>query len=123
MKTTEKRTRQCKLCGKTIEYSIITEDGIDWCGHHRGKVTTQTSGYECNCTQYKRMCLNCAHYANSACTNKNTIADYQKKLDNEIFAIDVKNLLIKKPTKHCPNWELSQSVAKELFKCESLFKS
>lgn len=118
MKTTEKKTRQCRLCGKTIEYSIITEDGMDWCGHQRGKTTTQTSGYECdcNCTQYKRMCLNCAYYKDNKCVNEKTISTYLPKYENENFVIEVKQLLLKNPTKHCINWEISKSVAREVFK-------
>lgn len=115
METIEKRTRQCKLCGKTIEYSVITEDGTDWCGHQRGSVTTKTSGYECDCTQYKRMCLNCVFYNGTKCVNEDTISTYLQKCENENFVIDIKQLLIKNPTKHCDNWALSQSVAKEVF--------
>jgi hypothetical protein len=116
METSVKKKRICDLCGKVINYEVITDDGTDWCGHQRGQSSSRTIGYECDCTQYKRMCRNCEHYNSPYCNNKETIALYQKKYEDEIFAIDISELRIKDATKKCKYWELARKVAEELFK-------
>ena len=116
METITCKTRVCNLCGKTIHYKDVTDDGMDWCGHQRGQSTSRTIGYECDCKRYKKMCRNCIHYNGHSCTNEKTIAKYQKKYADEIFAIDIKELIIKDANKKCEYWQLSPKVANELFK-------
>lgn len=116
MKTEKKLQRQCVLCGKTINYVLVEDDGYDWEGHHRSSGSSYTVNDSCNCTQYKRMCLNCRWYTGTACSNQTTVENYVKKLNNDVFDIDVKILGIKKPTKCCDNWELSKNIANNLFK-------
>lgn len=116
METSEEKKRICNLCGKVINYKVITDDGTDWCGHQRGQSSNRTIGYECDCTQYKRMCMNCEHYNSPYCNNTETISLYQKKYEDEIFAIDISELRIKDATKKCKYWKLARKIAEELFK-------
>lgn len=118
METSINKTRICHLCGKTINYKVVTEDGFDWHGHQRCVSSSKTIGYDCTCSskQYKRMCMNCAHYDNPYCKNKETISHYKNKYNDEIFAIDISELRIKDATKKCKYWELSKTIAEEVFK-------
>lgn len=111
-----KKTRQCNLCGKIIEYTVIENDGRDWCGHQRGSSSSRTEGYECNCTEYKRMCLNCSYYSAKTCYNQKAIDTFKQRISDSVFDVDIKELKIKDPTKHCSHWTVSAEVAKTVFK-------
>lgn len=118
MEETYTKTRICKLCGKTITYQIRTDDGYDWCGHHRGSGSYVEINNECDCTEYKRMCLNCKYYDDrgKVCNNRKVIDDYNKKIEESFFNLEMTSFIgIKNPTKHCDYWELSQSIAKQVF--------
>lgn len=118
MEQTHTRTRICNLCGKTITYEVRTDDGYDWCGHQRSSGSYEEIGNECNCTEYKRMCLNCRSYNNisKVCNNLQVIKDYNSKIEESFFDIEMKSFIgIKTPTKHCDYWELSQTIAKQVF--------
>lgn len=110
------KTRFCEKCGKKISYKLIEEDGRDWMGHRRGTEKSYTIGYECNCTDYKRMCLNCKHYQEKNCCNSKTIEEYKQKITNDVFDVKLQVLGIKDPTKHCNNWEISKVISEEIFK-------
>ena len=119
MEETYTKTRICKLCGKTITYKVYTSDGYDWLGHQRSSGSYVEIDNECNCTEYKRMCLNCKHYndINKACNNRKVIDDYNKKIEESFFNLEMTTSIgIKDPTKHCDYWEVSQSIAKQVFK-------
>ena len=119
MEETYTKTRICKLCGKTITYEVYTSDGYDWHGHQRSSGSYKEIGNECNCTEYKRMCLNCKYYndINKVCTNRKVIDDYNKKIEESFFNLEMTTSIgIKDPTKHCDYWEVSQSIAKQVFK-------
>ena len=118
MEQTYTKTRVCNLCGKTITYKVRTTDGYDWHGHQRGSSSYEEIGNECDCTKYKRMCLNCRYYddISKVCNNRQVIADYNKKIEESFFNIEMTNSIgIKTPTKHCNYWELSQTIAKQIF--------
>lgn len=118
MEETYTKTRICKLCGKTITYKVYTNDGYDWCGHKRGSGSYKEIGNECNCIEYKRMCLNCKYYndISEICNNRKVIEDYNKKIEESFFNLEMTSFIgIKNPTKHCDYWELSQSIAKQVF--------
>jgi hypothetical protein len=118
MEKTYTKTRVCELCGKTITYKVYIDDGFDWLGHQRGSSSCKEIGNECNCTKYKRMCLNCKYYnnINEVCNNQQVIADYNKKIEESFFNIEMKSFIgIKTPTRHCDYWELSQNIAKQVF--------
>lgn len=112
------RTRICKLCGKPIIYNVRTNDGYDWNGHQRGTGSSEEIGNECNCSKYKRMCLNCKYYNDISkdCNNKKVIDEYNKKIEETFFNLEMTSVIgIKTPTRHCGHWELSQRIAKQLF--------
>ena len=118
MEETYTKTRICKLCGKTITYKDRSSDGYDWCGHQRGSSTYEEIGNECNCVEYKRMCLNCKYYDDirEVCKNSKVIEDYKKKIEEPFFKVEITNFIgIQTPTNHCKFWELSQSIAKQVF--------
>ena len=113
------KSRICPLCGKTIYYKVIEEDGRDWMGHQRGKPSTRTIGYDCGCTidKFKRMCLNCKHCVNSKCTSQGMINRYNLQLKHDMFDVGiVNNLKIKDPTKSCEFWELHNKIGNTIFK-------
>ena len=118
MEETNTRTRICNLCGKTVTYKVRTNDGYAWCGHNRGSSSYEEIGNECNCTEYKRMRLNCRYYNDNSkvCNNRQVIADYNKKIEETFFNIEMTSFIgIKTPTRHCNYWELSQNIAKQVF--------
>lgn len=118
MEQTYTKTRVCELCGKTITYKVHINDGYDWHGHQRGSSSYEEIGNECDCTKYKRMCLNCRYYndISKVCSNRQVIADYNKKIEESFFNIEMTNSIgIKTPTKHCNYWELSKTIAKQIF--------
>lgn len=118
MEETYKKTRVCKLCGKTITYTVCTDDGYDWHGHHRGSGSYKEIGNECNCTKYKRMCINCKYYndISKVCNNREVITDYNKKIEESFFNIEMTTSIgIKTPIRCCDYWELSQHIAKQVF--------
>ena len=112
------KTRICKLCGKPVVYKVRTNDGYDWSGHHRSAGNSEEIGNECNCSEYKRMCLNCKYYNDMSkdCNNKKVIDEYNKKIEETFFNLEMTSFIgIKTPTRHCKHWELSQQIAKQLF--------
>lgn len=118
MEETSEKTRICELCGKTINYKVRIDDGYDWNGHHRGNGSYKEIGNECNCTKYKRMCINCKYYndISKLCNNRKVIADYNKKIEESFFNIEMTTSIgIKTPTRCCDYWELSQHIAKQVF--------
>ena len=118
MEQTYTKTRVCKLCGKTITYKVHTNDGYDWHGHQRDSSSCVEIGNECDCTKYRRMCLNCKYYndISKVCNNSQVIADYNKKIEESFFNIEMTSVIgIKTPTRHCNYWELSQTIAKQVF--------
>jgi hypothetical protein len=64
------------------------------------------------------MCLNCRYYddISEVCKNSEVIEDYKKKIEEPFFKVEITNFIgIQTPTKHCNYWELSQSIAKQVF--------
>jgi hypothetical protein len=119
MEQVEKKTRICSLCGRVINYKIVTEDGCDWMGHHRGQESTHTVGYDCSCnhSDWKKMCLNCRFYINGLCTNEETIDSYNKTLNTDFFDVQVvKTIKIKNNTKHCQFWCIKSEIGNQIFK-------
>jgi hypothetical protein len=119
MEKTETCSRICELCGKTINYTVKSWDGTDWCGHQRGNSGYLEIGNECDCREYKRMCLNCEYYNSitKKCCNSQNIKEYNAKIEETFFDIQaVETIGIKIPTKCCNNWELDNKIAMRLFK-------
>ena len=76
--------RICPICGKTINYKEIYDDGRDWEGHQRGTPGYRKEGYHCTCdsTPFKRMCINCKYYENYTLYN---MKNYQYFLNLLIY--------------------------------------
>ena len=119
MTEVENKTRICDLCGKTIHYKVIDDDGRDWCGHQRGKPSYNIVDNGCTCTpnDYKKMCLNCNHYVDGQCINKETITKFNTTFnDDDLFDIQITSIKIKNPVKHCEFWTLRHCIGQRLFK-------
>lgn len=114
--------RICPLCGKTIQYQIIEEDGMDWEGHHRGHYESRTVGYDCDCNgkNLKKMCLNCVHrgYVGKTCESKELIEEIQGRLKEPSFISlpDIDQLVLKEETNSCKYWEINPKIAETVFK-------
>lgn len=119
MEETITKKRICPLCGKTIHYRIVNDDGVDWLGHQRGSSRSDIIGYECECDSitFKKMCLNCTYYNSDTCTNKNVVQEYKKSIEKEDspFALENISISIKKPTNACKCWAVNNSIASKFF--------
>lgn len=113
-------TRICPICGKTIKYKEIYEDGRDWEGHQRGTPEYRKEGYHCTCdsTPFKRMCINCKYYKNYTCTNYDMQSAYKQKIEN-ISPLVIEEFKLKVPsnkiTMSCNYWELNKDVLEPYF--------
>ena len=101
------------------KYNVVSDDGMDWLGHARGRVFEEEYDEGCNCPlgkiehekqEIKKMCENCKYYTGLYCTNKNVIDSVSK-----IFNMPNK-LEIKDSTKSCDSWELNIDFFKQLVK-------
>lgn len=118
METKSNKKRVCSLCGETIEYTVFSNDGVDWLGHGRGSGYERTVGNEHKCDEmkFKRMCLNCDFNKSDMCVNKNTIELFKKNLgDKSPFGISIDSLVIKKPISKCDNWKISNTIIEKIF--------
>lgn len=122
METVTEKKRVCKLCGKTIWYKIVEDDGRDWMGHQRGGAgKTYIVGNECNCGKedFKKMCLNCISFKNNHCVNSEHIKSINSKLTTGLDWIDlptIEKLKINDETKSCNFWVFNPTLAMDLFK-------
>lgn len=77
MRTTSEIKRICPFCGQTRYVTCREDDGIDWCGHHRGTPSSSIDDSGCTCplgrlqhekVKVKRMCMNCVYDVRANCT-------------------------------------------------------
>ena len=118
MQTTTEKERICPFCGKTIYYTIIEEDGVDWEGHHRGSYSSRTEGEHCECEKlpFKKMCLNCQDNAVGFCVNEDIVNTIKEKVGEETpFYVKHIETKIKDQTKHCEHWHLNTKLISNYF--------
>jgi len=64
---------RCAVCGKELEITILTDDGVDWLGHHRGRPTRVQRVQKCTCgfniEKLKPSCGSCHFNTHDTCTN------------------------------------------------------
>lgn len=126
METTYTSKTTCKFCGRTLTVTTTSDDGYDWCGHHRGYCSSDTYTEKCSCEfgrlenslpHVKKMCMNCKHYQDGDCTNKKEIDEIKNLTGN--FDLKVTKLAVKKPNLNCKYHELDYRIFEELIDKES----
>ena len=119
METKKTSNRICLFCGKEREIQIFEDDGMDWLGHHRGRVGSRIVDSGCTCPfvkiehenqEIKNMCRNCKSYSTGSCVNKNMVNEVSS------FFQMPKELRIKHPDNYCKYWEINLDIFKGLLK-------
>jgi len=113
----------CLFCGRARQGEVISDDGYDWEGHHRGTPSSERYLEKCTCKigqlvnslpPIKKMCLNCLSYKGRFCTNAKQIEKVRKMVSQ--FEINLPKLAVKDPTGCCDEHELDYHIFGELIK-------
>lgn len=108
----------------SIEYTTISNDGVDWMGHARGTPSSHTEVRKCRCPlgqavgthQVKKMCCNCSYYEGLECTNKKKEEEIKKAVSN--LKVEIAYLRIVDEKAGCDLHELDYTIFKSLLKGE-----
>lgn len=122
MQEVSRSTTTCRFCGAPVNVEYISNDGMDWFGHQRGRAYAFEDKEKCKCQlgmleksikPIKKMCLNCAFYNGNGCTSKAEIERINSMLDNH--DIQLTSLSVKDPKKCCEYHKLDYSIFNILF--------
>lgn len=115
-------TVTCRFCGAPLRVECVSDNGVDWLGHHRGREYSYEDKEKCKCQlgtlegaikPLKKMCLNCIFFKGGGCTSKAEIAKINSMLDNH--DIQLMLLSVKDPKKCCEHHKLDYSIFDSLF--------